>query len=190
MADETLIDEEIDGFIFRDPKEIVQARKEAEGVRYLRTKLDRDNPNYVLTIYNHAVDQKLFETPVGLSFLKELKDYLEALKIYPKEEIHGIEVPAGRSVRQRNRQKASEDKKDEELRKAKKRSTVTLFLFLIALAALIGMLVIAWLSRDNVTILNYENAVIDKYEDWEQELVERERVIREKELALSGTEGQ
>ena len=58
------------------------------------------------------------------------------------------------------------------------------------LASLIGMLVIAWLSRDNVTILNYENAIIDKYEDWEQELTERERVIREKEMALSETEGQ
>lgn len=32
---------------------------------------------------------------------------------------------------------------------------------------IIGMLVITWLSEDNVTILNYENKVIDKYEIWE-----------------------
>ena len=192
MADETRIDEEIDGFLFKDPREIAQARKEAEGVRYLRSKLDRNNPGYVLAVYNHAVDQKLFETPVGFSFLKELKDYLEGTNTIPKEEIHSIEVPAKKAERRRGGSKESvpDGKLTAELEKTKKRFHTALFFVFVLLASLIGMLVIAWLSRDNVTILNYENAIIDKYEDWEQELTERERVIREKEMALSETEGR
>ena len=63
-----------------------------------------------------------------------------------------------------------------------------IFFVVVLSAALIGMFVIAFLSRDNVNILNYENAIIDKYEDWEKDLEERERAIREKEQIYGTTE--
>ena len=39
-------------------------------------------------------------------------------------------------------------------------------------------------KSDNPNIINYENAVVNKYASWEQELSEREQVIREKEREL------
>ena len=40
------------------------------------------------------------------------------------------------------------------------------------------------LRSDNPNVLNYERALTDKYASWEQELTERERAVREKELEL------
>lgn len=187
--DQAVADSTIDGFVFQDPTEIALAKKEAEGVRYLRGKLDRNNPDYVLTVYNHAVDKKLFVTPVGLAFLKDLRNLLEETGRFSADQIHAIEVPAKKPVRREADEKKLKNaaKTDADFQKVKKRFSITLFFVIALSAALIGMIAIAWLSRDNVTILNYENAIIDKYEDWEQELTERERIVREKEMELGVT---
>lgn len=59
------------------------------------------------------------------------------------------------------------------------------FFFTVVLGLIIvGMFTITLLSTNNVTILNYENEIINKYEEWEQELSEREASVREKEAAL------
>ena len=47
----------------------------------------------------------------------------------------------------------------------------------------IGMFFIAK-TGDNPNVINYEVAIQDKYAAWEQDLTERESVIREKELEL------
>ena len=52
------------------------------------------------------------------------------------------------------------------------------------------MFAITYLSDDNVTILNYENAIIDKYEDWQQSLDERERQLDERESELNERESR
>ena len=42
---------------------------------------------------------------------------------------------------------------------------------------IIGMFAINLVSTNNVTILNYENKIIDKYEAWEKELEQREEAL-------------
>ncbi len=59
---------------------------------------------------------------------------------------------------------------------------ISTFFAVVFALGIIGMLVITWLSEDNVTILNYENKVIDKYEIWEKQLDERESQLEEREL--------
>lgn len=175
----------VSGFSFADEESLEQAKKEAEGIKYLRTKLDMGNPSQVLVIYNHAVDQEVFKTPVGFSFLKELQDFLKGYPMIKPEDIHRIRVPEGKVVIKRE-----PAKKEQRKERGVKRGAfgVSLFFNFVLLAVCIGMFVIAFLSRDNVTILNYENRLIDKYEDWEKELTQRERIVREKERGL-GIEG-
>ena len=48
-----------------------------------------------------------------------------------------------------------------------------------------GMFGITYYSGSSVTILNYENALIDKYEDWEKDLDEREQKLKEREADLT-----
>ena len=51
------------------------------------------------------------------------------------------------------------------------------------MVAVIAMFVVAFTS-DNPNVLNYENSILNKYSAWEQELTERENVVREKERTL------
>ena len=64
---------EAGGFVFRTKKEAELAQREIEGTKYLRQKLDMENPNAVFSIYQNLIEQDLFETPVGYCFLKELR---------------------------------------------------------------------------------------------------------------------
>ena len=45
-------------------------------------------------------------------------------------------------------------------------------------------------SSNNLNILNYENELINRYEDWETQLLQREEAIekREAELGITGQE--
>lgn len=193
---------EIDGFLFSDPAEIAQAKKEMEGIRYLRTKLDRDNPEQVLLVYNQAVDQQLFATPVGYYFLKELQDFLITIPFIKDEDIHRItitermtetfEKSRKKTVQEKKKQAVKQYEDERKLREKKiqakntdykaKFAVALVFVFLL-LAMVIAMFTITFLSKDNVTILNYENELINKYEEWEKDLEERERVLEEKERA-------
>lgn len=206
MAEKGIRTTELDGFLFSDPAEIAQAKKELEGVRYLRERLDRDNPEQVLKVYNQAVDKQLFTTPIGYYFLKELQEYLITVPFVKDEDIHRITVSERMTeeFRKSKEKTVKEEKKaavrryqDEKKQREKagaarntdyrSRFVLTLFFCLTLAACLIAMFAIQLFSKDNVTILNYEDQIIDRYEAWEEELNEREMALKEKERELGIT---
>ena len=83
---------EAGGFVFRTKKEAELAQREIEGTKYLRQKLDMENPNAVFSIYQNLIEQDLFETPVGYCFLKELRDYLLMIPAISNEEVLAIPI--------------------------------------------------------------------------------------------------
>ena len=60
---------------------------------------------------------------------------------------------------------------------------MSVLLNVLLVLAIAAMFMIT-LRSDNPNVLNYERALTDKYASWEQELTERERAVREKELEL------
>ena len=105
---------EAGGFVFRTKKEAELAQREIEGTKYLRQKLDMENPNAVFSIYQNLIEQDLFETPVGYCFLKELRDYLLMIPAISNEEVLAIPI--------RYPQTEEEEKKAEERAEKKKNS--------------------------------------------------------------------
>ena len=68
----------VEGFLFANEAEAAQARKEAEGVKYVKEKAQMDDPEMVLHIYNKMIQQRLFDTAVGYSYpvsYTHLRDY-------------------------------------------------------------------------------------------------------------------
>ena len=59
----------VGGFSFENQDEAEQAKKEIEGIKYIKTKTDMNDPEIVLQVYNKMIEQKLFETAVGYSYL-------------------------------------------------------------------------------------------------------------------------
>ena len=193
---------EAGGFVFRTKKEAELAQREIEGTKYLRQKLDMENPNAVFSIYQNLIEQDLFETPVGYCFLKELRDYLLMIPAISNEEVLAIPIrypqteeeekkqkkeqkkEEQRKERQREKEKAKNKKEQKkESQNYKGRCQFFMVTSLILLISVVSMMLLAATS-DNVNILNYENKLIDKYSSWEQELEEREQAVKEQEQAL------
>lgn len=193
---------EAGGFVFRTKKEAELAQREIEGTKYLRQKLDMENPNAVFSIYQNLIEQDLFETPVGYCFLKELRDYLLMIPAISNEEVLAIPIrypqteeeekkqkkeqkkEEQRKERQREKEKAKNKKEQKkEGKNYKERCQFFMVTSLILLISVVSMMLLAATS-DNVNILNYENKLIDKYSSWEQELEEREQAVKEQEQAL------
>lgn len=193
---------EAGGFVFRTKKEAELAQREIEGTKYLRQKLDMENPNAVFSIYQNLIEQDLFETPVGYCFLKELRDYLLMIPAISNEEVLAIPIrypqteeeekkqkkeqkkEEQRKERQREKEKAKNKKEQKkEGKNYKGRCQFFMVTSLILLISVVSMMRLAATS-DNVNILNYENKLIDKYSSWEQELEEREQAVKEQEQAL------
>lgn len=193
---------EAGGFVFRTKKEAELAQREIEGTKYLRQKLDMENPNAVFSIYQNLIEQDLFETPVGYCFLKELRDYLLMIPAISNEEVLAIPIrypqteeeekkqkkeqkkEEQRKERQREKEKAKNKKEQKkEGKNYKGRCQFFMVTSLILLISVVSMMLLAATS-DNVNILNYENKLIDKYSSWEQELEEREQAAKEQEQAL------
>ena len=193
---------EAGGFVFRTKKEGELAQREIEGTKYLRQKLDMENPNAVFSIYQNLIEQDLFETPVGYCFLKELRDYLLMIPAISNEEVLAIPIrypqteeeekkqkkeqkkEEQRKERQREKEKAKNKKEQKkEGKNYKGRCQFFMVTSLILLISVVSMMLLAATS-DNVNILNYENKLIDKYSSWEQELEEREQAVKEQEQAL------
>lgn len=184
----------IAGFMFGNEAEAEQAKKEAQGVAYIKNKTDMDNPEMVLHIYNKMIQQKLFETAVGYAYLKDLQDYLQSIPFIRKEDILPIPVQHPslvQSIKRRERQRPAQKPKAQTVEKHvnyKQKYRVTRAVSIILGICVVAMFAIT-ATTNNTTILNYENELIDKYEAWEQELNEREAALDARELSLpAGTE--
>lgn len=177
----------VDGYLFDSEEMARQAKREADGVRYIREKTRMNNPDVIMKLYNRLLDQEMFETEVGIAFLRELQEYLETIPYIKSEDIRPIPVRGryddapeqNRPVRRKKREIAVDPEK-EEIR-YRKAFHVALFFCVVLSAAIIGMFTITHLSGNSVTILNYEEKLIDKYEEWEKELSEREAEVKLRE---------
>ena len=177
----------VGGFSFFSEQEAEIAKKELEGIKYVKGKLDMEQPERVLQLYNKMADEKLFVTAVGIAYLADLREYLESIPMINREDIHPIYVshPAVEDVRKEQKQKVQEAKSAAKKAATPKKGNVlerklkfSHILNIILLVCIILMFVIAGTSK-HPTILNYETQLINRYSVWEQELMEREAAIRE-----------
>lgn len=178
----------VGGFAFASIEEAGQAQKEEEGVRFIREKLDMNNPKKVLEIYNKLVRERLFETALGVSYLKELQEYLCMSPAIAKEDILPIQVRHSALEKQmRKRLEASGKKQRVRERYVnvdyKNRYRITVGIAFALFFCVAAMFAIS-ATAGHPTILNYEEKLLNRYAGWDEELQERENAIREKEAQL------
>lgn len=181
----------VSGFAFLSEREAEQAKKELEGIKYIKEKTNMGNPEMVLKIYNKMVREKMFVTSVGYSYLFDLQEYLLSIPFIKKEDIPPIEVvhpslqESLKEEKQKHREKLSEVKKKAAKQNKKKSDAeqkykVSFLLNIILIISVAGMFLISATSS-HPTILNYEEEIVNRYAAWEQELNEREAALREAE---------
>lgn len=176
---------ETGGFSFYTENDGRLAEAEQRKIDYLEERIDYTRPESILHVYDKAIQEQLFKTPVGLLYLKKLQDFLlkqpkidpERVKAIPLYDTYA-EVqrktsepnkPNPQRIRQRERQKAQ--------------FQVSVALNVLLVLAIIAMFWISFIS-DHPNIFNYERALQDRYASWEQDLTAREQAVREKEREL------
>ena len=176
-------DKVVSGFAFYSEKDAKLAEQERQKIAYLDKRIDHADLESVLAIYKKALDDRVFRTPVGLEYLRELQGELKA-----EQEILGEEIPPiplGTNFADIREKTAPARRRIKPIPEENKNATfrLSLIMNIVMVVAIIAMFIIT-LNSDQPNILNYERSLQNKYATWEQELTRREQTVREKEREL------
>jgi hypothetical protein len=169
------------GYEFACLDDAILAQSEMKKIDYLKSHLDKGDAQTVKALYDKAIDEKFFKTPVGIAFLTEMREYLIDVLDYSEEEVHAIPLYMFYDTTKKT-------EKDGD-KKKKKEPVGLLFISVVLNIALIaGVIWMFWIAThtDNPNIINYETVLTNRYAAWDQELTERERQVRmmERELGI------
>ncbi len=173
----------VGGYRFGTVADAETARMEQKKIVNVEQHLDYRKPENVLLVYNKAIDNRVFLTPLGISYLHRMQDQMVKCGV-PKEKIKPIPMYATFSNKTENnssirRSMTSRGQKME----FKGRFITSVCVNVLLAVALAAMIVLAYVS-DVPTIVNYKTAILNEYSAWEQELTDREQAVREAERAL------
>jgi len=185
----------IEGYVFQNASDYERAMKERETIAYLSANTDMTNMKDVYKIYKLSVEKKSFQTIFGLVFLEEMRNRLIGSGTVTEELLEPI--PAGRVLLVSNAKPPSggADRKElikykEAYQKAKSGSLIKNFL-IVVLIAVVGVMIFIT-SQNQYSIFtyftNYEenirNEIINEYEEWQQQLDDREKELEQREEKL------
>ncbi len=175
-----------DGYVFANSQDCELAKSEAKKISYIESHTDMTNLNIVKSVYEKALEERYFQTPIGLEYMRELQKALENGE-YAKEEIKPI--PLYTTFRRIDLKESRPAK--ERVTKAKKQEMNLRMKYrnAVLIAVIFGVLSIVMLciSLNGTTpnALNYKTVINNQYATWEQELSEREAAVRAKERELN-----
>lgn len=192
----------VEGYRFYSKDEAEKASRELAKIKVLDEKLDTEDYEAVKAVYVKAVNQRVFETQIGFDYLRNIQRYLIAKRVLTPEE-NPLPVYYSKMMQEeevlhiKEEYQAFEKDLREETQKQidrekeladKAGSKCRTFMILTGLLGVMvaGMFLIT-LTGKNENILNYKNVIINRYAEWEQELTDREAVIRQKEAELGIT---
>ncbi len=179
-----------EGFLFYTDYDAELAVLERKKIDYMEERMDYSNPEKILKVYDRVIRDRVFKTPVGLIYLKHIREYLLEQETIDPQQVAAIPLfqNFGSEMRSehspaRTRIKPSEKKVKQEKEKRASALALSVILNLLLSAAIVAMFAIT-LNANQPNILNYEKVLTDRYAAWEQDLTEREQAVREKEREL------
>ena len=183
----------IDGFSFADDADVSLASSEIEKIKYIASKMNMENPQGVLAVYDKLITGGIFVTPVGYEYLRTLQSFLYKNKDIPDDAVREIPVPISytRALNIRSEEREEKLTKQREMRTLRKtfktEYKISLIVNIILVIMVIAMFIIT-LKAENPNMINYRTAILNQYSEWEQELSQREEAVRQKELQLQDSE--
>lgn len=166
------------GYEFACLDDAILAQSEIKKIDYLKAHLDRGDADTVKALYDKAIDEKFFKTPVGIGFLTEMREYLIETLDYSEEEVRAIPLYMFYDT--------TKKKAPEKPVKKKEHAGVLFTSIVLNIALIVAVIIMFWIAThtDHPNIMNYETVLTDKYATWEQELTERETAVRQAEREL------
>ncbi len=166
------------GYEFACLDDAILAQSEIKKIDYLKAHLDRGDADTVKALYDKAIDEKFFKTPVGIGFLTEMREYLIETLDYSEDEVRSIPLYMFYDT-------TGKAPKTKEVKK-KEHAGILFTSIVLNIALIVAVIIMFWIAThtEQPNILNYETVITNKYATWDQELTERERAVREAEREL------
>lgn len=173
----------VGGYRFATLADAETARLEKKKIDNLEQHLDYRNPQNLMLVYNKAIDNRVFLTPVGMAYLQKMQDQMLHCGI-PQEKIKPVPLYGTFSNKTENNSAIRRSLEARGTKVEYRGRFITSVCINVLLVLAIAGLILVSLRSDIPTIVNYRTAVVNEYSEWEQELSERERAVREAERAL------
>lgn len=178
----------VDGYRFGDLADADQARVELEKIQILERWLDYHDEEEVISVYNRAVMNRTFKTPVGFLYLHGIRDRLLTTGAAKETDLLAIPIQASLSSPAVKRQTQSNS--DSSGGQSKSRFSAPLGISVtlnVILVVLVMAMFLITVYSDNPNIMNYRSKILNQYASWEQDLRAREREVRARERELGIT---
>ncbi len=171
----------VEGYRFATIADAETARMELKKIDNLERNLDYRRPQNVLLVYNRALDNRVFLTPVGLSYLQKMQRELLKWGV-PADKVRPVPLYATFSNKTANNRsiRLSVAQRHPEYQG---RFLASLLVNIVLVALVAAMVLFAW-NTDTPNIINYRQAIENEYSEWEQELNLREQAVRDEKRRL------
>ncbi len=169
---------QVKDFLFSNTQDVLMAQEELEKIEKLEPKIGQADIELLYKLYNKSIEKRSFQTPVGLEFMLKVKKILDNHPNTPGEVVP-IPLYTTFDLTTRREQEAIQKRQQFMVKKKKddaKKLNISIWINVILALLVVAMFFIAS-TGSNPNILNYENAIINKYAEWEEELRERENRI-------------
>ncbi len=175
----------VEGFEFLSKEDADKARLDRHKIEILGQKVHSTKVSDLEAVYEKAISNKIFSTPVGWLYLAKLRDRLIQAGV---QEYDLTPIPIEHKITRVNLKDEYHPRQYITPVKKKKDRKITMILLgamnLILVIMVIVMFLIAYYSETD-NIINYKQNVTNRYAEWEQSLKEREKAVRIKERDLS-----
>lgn len=171
----------VEGYHFATSADAEAARLDAKRIKNLEDNLDYRKPQNVLMLYHKALDTRIFQTPIGYAYLLQIQEHLKRCGIQ-EDKIRPIPLNvtfSNKTEANRSIQRSIASRRPE----YKGRFQTSVCLNIIMVIVIVSMFVIS-LKSDYPNIINYRTKILNEYSEWEQELTQREKELREAERKL------
>lgn len=175
----------INGFLFGAKEDIEIAQQELSAIQYIDKKIENRSGETILSVYQAALEKRIFKTPIGYSYLHDLQKRMLQMGIN-REEIQP--VPLYQVYNNDYKEEIKPVRIVKRIKKKDKTKSNLRISVLINVILVILVIVLFFISMTGnaPTVLNYRNVIENEYSSWEQELTNRENAIKEKEKEFNG----
>ncbi len=174
----------VGGYEFMSEIDAQKAAMDQSKIKLLEARAKVSRPNDIKAVYEKAIENKIFKTPIGWNYLCGLREKLLESG-FSEEDL--IPIPLNISM---TRHSAMENLTVKQRIKVEKPKEKLEFgrIFPIVLDVVLFILVIVMfvitMNSDSDNILNYKTNMTNRYSAWDQELTDREKAVREAEKRL------
>ena len=174
----------VGGYRFGTIADAETARMEEKKIAAVEQHLDFRKPQNVLLVYNKAIDNKIFLTPLGMAYLHRMQRQLAKCGV-PQEKIKPIPLYTTFSNKTENNSSIRRNIASRSPRVEFRGQLIASVIINVFLVVALAVMIYLSYESDVPTIMNYRTSIVNEYSEWEQDLEQREHVVREKERELN-----